>query len=123
MCPAYADVESGSMLDTLYPLAFYHDSDDGLYIEFQTGAMPGCSKGRGGHLSRNNPNYKELYSLLLTMMATKNFKGAVRFEKTALRVGGNAQSKVFLLNPTRFLHHGVMNPHYKGSYFQAYRLD
>ncbi|MDG2642631.1 hypothetical protein P7M58_24190 [Vibrio parahaemolyticus] len=83
MCPAYADVESGPMLDTLYPLAFYHDSDDGLYIEFQTGAMPGCSKGRGGHLSRNNPNYKELYSLLLTMMTTKNFKGAVRFEKTA----------------------------------------
>lgn len=44
--------------------------------------MPGCSHEKGGRLSKSNPNYKELYSLLLTMMTTKNFKGNIRYQET-----------------------------------------
>ncbi|WP_039983646.1 hypothetical protein [Vibrio sagamiensis] len=78
----HAEIKSGPILDTLYPTGFFHDKGDGLYIEFQSGAMPECSAGRGGQLSKSNPNYKELYSLLLTMMATKNFKGRIRYKET-----------------------------------------
>ncbi|QUJ70602.1 hypothetical protein KDD30_21765 (plasmid) [Photobacterium sp. GJ3] len=77
-----ATIETGPMMDTLYPVSFYHDAGDGLYVEFQSGSLPGCNNDRGARLSKENANYKELYSLLLTMMATKNFKGQLRFEQT-----------------------------------------
>ncbi|WP_258102407.1 hypothetical protein [Vibrio campbellii] len=79
---AYAEIKTGPQIEKLYPVSFYHDARDGLYIEFQQGAMPGCSHEKGGRLSKSNPNYKELYSLLLTMMTTKNFKGYIRYQET-----------------------------------------
>ncbi|GAB6263057.1 hypothetical protein L4174_020460 [Photobacterium sp. CCB-ST2H9] len=79
---ASAEIETGPRIATLYPTGFYHDAGDGLYIEFQPGSLPGCNQDKGARLSKQNPNYKELYSLLLTMMATKNFQGNLRFEQT-----------------------------------------
>ncbi|GLQ73997.1 hypothetical protein [Vibrio penaeicida] len=79
---AQAQVKTGPEIETLYPVGFHHDKGDGLYIEFQAGAMPGCHGGKGGRLSKSNPNYKEYYSLLLTMMTTKSFKGVIRYENT-----------------------------------------
>ncbi|UAB72613.1 hypothetical protein INR79_25480 [Vibrio sp. SCSIO 43132] len=79
---AQAQVKTGPEIETLYPVGFHHDQGDGLYIEFQPGAMPGCYGDKGGRLSKSNPNYKEYYSLLLTMMTTKSFKGQIRYEQT-----------------------------------------
>ena len=79
---SHAEIKTGPPIEKLYPVSFYHDAGDGLYIEFQQGAMPGCSHEKGGRLSKSNPNYKELYSLLLTMMTTKNFKGNIRYQET-----------------------------------------
>jgi hypothetical protein len=76
------ELKVGPQQDSLYPTAFYLDPGDGLYVEFQSGSMPGCSHNKGGRLAKANPNYKELYSLMLTMMASKTFKGTVRYKET-----------------------------------------
>lgn len=44
---AYAEIKTGPQIEKLYPVAFYHDATDGLYIEFQQGSMPGCSHEKG----------------------------------------------------------------------------
>ncbi len=45
---AYAEIKTGPQIEKLYPVAFYHDATDGLYIEFQQGSMPGCSHEKEG---------------------------------------------------------------------------
>lgn len=45
---AQAQVKTGPEIETLYPVGFHHDQGDGLYIEFQSGAMPGCYGDKGG---------------------------------------------------------------------------
>jgi len=77
------ELKTGPLQSSLYPIGFFLEPGDGLYVEFQSGSMPGCNGSKGGRLERANPNYKELYSLMLTMMASKSFKGTVRYKETA----------------------------------------
>lgn len=93
---AQAQVKTGYEIETLYPVGFHHDKGDGLYIEFQAGAMPGCHGGKGGRLSKSNPNYKEYYSLLLTMMTTKSFKESSAMKIQTIQGGGVVQLKGYL---------------------------
>ena len=81
--PLVYGVETGPSTDPLYPVSFYMEPGDGLYIEFQPGSMPGCSNGRGGRLEKSNENYDQLYALLLTMMTAKSFKGHVKYNETS----------------------------------------
>lgn len=74
---------AGPLQHSFYATKIYHDEGDGLYIEFQNGSMPGCSNSKGGRLSHQNANYKELYALILTITASKGFSGHVRYTETS----------------------------------------
>jgi hypothetical protein len=64
-----------------------HTADDGysVYVEFQGGAMPGCSNNAGGRLYHSNPHFDLLYAQLLTMVATGGIRARVIYT-----IGGGA---------------------------------
>ncbi len=76
--------ETGPMKDPLVPSIIYYQPGNGLYIEFNEGAMPGCHGNKGGRLVKgtatNDKNFKELYSLILTMSSVKSMKGQILYE-------------------------------------------
>lgn len=55
----------------------YMYSSGSLYIRFSTGSMPGCHGNNSGRLHSNNLLYDQLYSQILTMVATGGIKGQV----------------------------------------------
>jgi hypothetical protein len=50
-----------------------------VYVQFQTGAMPGCYGNAGGYLWTANSAYKELQAQLMTILATGGVRASVVF--------------------------------------------
>jgi hypothetical protein len=48
-----------------------------IYVAFQSGAMPGCYGNSGGYLRTDNSLFKELYSQMLTLIASGGFRANV----------------------------------------------
>ncbi|MDH5547792.1 MAG: hypothetical protein OEZ43_19610 [Gammaproteobacteria bacterium] len=78
--------QTGPEKSPLVPSLIYYQPGNGLYIEFNEGAMPGCSADKGGRLVKgtdtDDRNFKELYSLILTMSTTKSMKGQILYDTT-----------------------------------------
>jgi len=53
------------------------DTSGAVYVQFQSGAMPGCYANSGGYLYPSNALFKEIYAQLLTMVATGGIQAAV----------------------------------------------
>ena len=84
---AAAAYQTGPLKTPLVPVMIYAQPGNGLYIEFNNGAMPGCHGDRGGRLvkgdSSNDRNFDQLYSLILTMSTTKSMAGQILYETTS----------------------------------------
>jgi hypothetical protein len=59
--------------------SMYTPNWSSIYVQFQSGAMPGCYANAGGYLFVSNSLFKELYAQLLTMVATGGIQAAVLY--------------------------------------------
>jgi len=57
--------------------SIYTTNSAAIYVQFQSGAMPGCYASAGGYLYASNSLFKELYAQLLTMVASGGIQAAV----------------------------------------------
>jgi hypothetical protein len=75
---ATAFAATGPTESPLRVAAMYATSaSSAIYVQFQSGAMPGCYANAGGYLYLNHPIFKELYAQLLTMVASGGIQAAV----------------------------------------------
>jgi hypothetical protein len=50
-----------------------------IYVQFQSGAMPGCYANSGGYLAPTNTSYKEIYAQLMIMVANGGLRASVLY--------------------------------------------
>jgi hypothetical protein len=67
LCPSLLAAQ-GPVQSPLRVTAMY--TTDNVYVQFQSGAMPGCYANAGGYLLPSTPNFKEIYAQLLMLTAT-----------------------------------------------------
>lgn len=56
---------------------YTNETSGAIYVQFQSGSMPGCYANSGGYLYPSNAMYKEIYAQLLTMVASGGIQAAV----------------------------------------------
>jgi hypothetical protein len=79
-----ASATTGPVQAPLRITAMYTVQGQGVvYVQFQTGAMPGCYANAGGYLWTTNSAYKELQAQLTTILATGGVRASVVFTVNA----------------------------------------
>jgi hypothetical protein len=61
----------------------YINGAGAMYVQFQSGAMPGCYNNSGGYLYSSNPFFKEIYAQLMMMVTMGGMRAAVLYTQNA----------------------------------------
>lgn len=73
-----------------------------LYVEFGSGALPGCYNDQGAQLYKNDAMFEEMYSLLVTLIATGGIRGQVIYNIVDPGGGwGMCRITAIVLRPTK----------------------
>jgi len=84
--------ETGPLLSPLKVKYMY--TGGYLYIRFSNGSMPGCHGNNSGRLHSDNPLYDQLYSQVLTMVATGGIRGQVIYTVVNPEAGNWGDCKI-----------------------------
>ena len=77
----FLQADTGPLMEPLKPTRIYNNHPGtSMYIEFNSGSMPGCYGNQGGVLYIDNNFYKEIYSQVLTLSTTGGVNGSVIYD-------------------------------------------
>jgi hypothetical protein len=71
---------TGPLIEPLLVKSVYtEDGSSAVYVEFQSGAMPGCYGNAGGYLFFTNARFNQLYAALLMITSVGGVRAHVLF--------------------------------------------
>ena len=101
-----AVAEVGVLKDPLQVQSLYINADGflseapWLYVEFGSGSLPGCYNDQGAQLYKDDAMFKEMYSLLVTLIATGGIRGQVTYNIVDSGAGwGMCRTTAIVLRP------------------------
>ena len=103
----HAAADVGVLQDPLKVQKLYINADGftsatpWLYVEFNSGALPGCYNDQGAQLYKDDAMFEQVYSLLITLIATGGTRGQVTYNIVDPGAGwGTCRITAIMLRPT-----------------------